>query len=123
VKASFLVLVGSRTHKPVSWFLTSGAVLHLLYFAYFCVCRKLINSAGGVRSGSADKKRRGLQNIEEDVKVDSVPPLTYKAPSFYSSGIARPSVLTDNVIPAEDGGQPQHLVYLENVKRFKHLTN
>ena len=159
---------------------------------YFCVCRKLINSgvgvenghngAGGVRSGSAEKKKmprftksdhealveifkkigqkdltkvglqelynfkvenphvdlepflaqssqyfrdyieRGLKKIEEEVKVGSAPQQSgIQAPSSYSSGIASPSVLTDNVIPAGAGGQPQHLVYLERLKRWEIL--
>merc|ERR1712025_1519453 len=57
-----------------------------------------------------DYIERGLKKIEEEVKAP--------APSNYtSSGIARPSVLTDNVGSA--GGQPQHLVYLERLKRLR----
>lgn len=67
-----------------------------------------------------DYIERGLKKIEEEVKVGSAPQQSgIQAPSSYSSGIARPSVLTDNVIPAGAGGQPQHLVYLERLKRLR----
>jgi len=67
-----------------------------------------------------DYIERGLKKIEEEVKVGSAPPQSgIPAPSSYSSGIARPSVLTDNVIPAGGEGQPQHLVYLERLKRLR----
>ena len=66
-----------------------------------------------------DYIERGLKKIEEEVKVGSGAPQSgIPAPSTgYSSGIARPSVLTDNVMAGGAGGQPQHLVYLERLKR------
>jgi len=65
-----------------------------------------------------DYIERGLRKIEEEVKGGGAPS-SIPAPSSYSSGIARPSVLTDNVIPGGAGGQPQHLVYLERLKRLR----
>ena len=65
-----------------------------------------------------DNIEKGLKKIEEEVIVRSAPLQSgIPAPNSYSSGIARPIVLTDDVIPA--GGQPQHLVYLETLKRWK----
>ena len=61
-----------------------------------------------------------MKKIEEEVNVGSAPvQSSILAPSSYSSGIARPSELTDNVFPAHAGagGQPQHLVYLDRLKR------
>ena len=68
-----------------------------------------------------DYIERGLKKIEEEVRAPppSNPSSGIPAPSTYtSSGIARPSVLTDNVIPGSAGSQPQHLVYLERLKRL-----
>merc|ERR1712156_154754 len=62
---------------------------------------------------------RGMKKIEEEVKIGTAPSLSgIPAPSSFSTGIARPSVLTDNVNSAS-GGQPQHLVYLERLKRLR----
>merc|ERR1712013_31982 len=69
-----------------------------------------------------DYIERGLKKIEEEVRAPppSNPSSGIPAPSSYtSSGIARPSVLTDNVIPGSAGSQPQHLVYLERLKRLR----
>jgi len=69
-----------------------------------------------------DYIERGLKKIEEEVRAPppSNPSSGIPAPSTYtSSGIARPSVLTDNVIPGSAGSQPQHLVYLERLKRLR----
>jgi len=64
-----------------------------------------------------DYIERGLKKIEEEVKIGSgIPP---PSSTGYSSGLARPSVLTDNVMSAGAGGQPQHLVYLERLKRLR----
>ena len=61
---------------------------------------------------------RGMKKIEEEVKIGTAPSQSgIPAPSSFGTGIARPSVLTDNVNSAS-GGQPQHLVYLERLKRF-----
>ena len=70
-----------------------------------------------------DYIERGLKKIEDEVRAGSGPVQTgIPATSSYSSGIARHNVLTDNVNPPSTGGQPQHLVYLERLKRLEHFT-